>query len=92
MSKIKYRKLENSNIRPQVINRVKAKETLKLELKEIDKWLGDNDWKINKIVVGEWTTEDSRWKAYVDERITKRSRRDEIVALLGVNNNESDII
>ena len=33
----------------------------KKELAEIQKWFIDNDWKINKIVIGEWTKDDERW-------------------------------
>ena len=62
----------------------KAKEryALEQELKYIQQWLFDNDWKVNKIVIGEWSTTDSRWIAYLTERDNKRRRQDEINAIL----------
>lgn len=53
------------------------------ELNGIQKWLADNDWKINKIVIGEWTTEDHRWQSYLEERTIKRKRYDELLAKVG---------
>ena len=50
------------------------------ELREIQSWLNDNDWKINKIVIGEWETTDERWLKYIEERTQKRARRDELLA------------
>lgn len=52
------------------------------ELNEIQKWLSDNDWKINKIVIGEWTIDDPRWQEYLKERTIKRKRYDELKAVL----------
>ena len=52
------------------------------ELNEIQKWFSDNDWKINKIVIGEWTTDDPRWQEYLKERTIKRKRYDELKAVL----------
>ncbi len=49
------------------------------EKESILKWLADNDWKVNKIVVGEWTKEDPRWLSYLEERQIKRNRLDELV-------------
>ena len=53
------------------------------ELWEIQKWFSDNDWIVNKIIVGEWTTDDERWINYLAERKAKRARQDEL--LLTVN-------
>ena len=50
----------------------------KEELWEIQKWFSDNDWIVNKIVVGEWTTDDERWINYLAERQVKRKRQDEL--------------
>ena len=50
----------------------------KEELYEIQKWFSDNDWIVNKIVVGEWTTNDERWLNYLAERQVKRKRQDEL--------------
>lgn len=59
------------------------KRTATRELNQIRQWLADNDWKVNKIVIGEWSIEDPRWLAYIEERAVKRARQDEIIAKLG---------
>lgn len=55
----------------------------KQEIKSIQKWFADNDWKINKIVIGEWSTDDERWQSYLEERTAKRKRYDELLAKVG---------
>ena len=55
---------------------------LRKELQAIKKWFIDNDWKVNKIVIGEWSTDDVRWQSYISERTIKRARQDEINELL----------
>lgn len=57
---------------------------LGIELDEIRLWLKNNDWVPNKIITGEWTENDKRWTDYLKERKAKRTRQDEIKALLGV--------
>ena len=52
------------------------------ELWEIQKWFSDNDWIVNKIVVGEWTTDDERWLNYLAERKLKRARQDELLLII----------
>lgn len=59
----------------------KVKRLLK-EKDEIQAWFARHDWKANKIVTGEWTTEDERWQAYMEQRKAKRARLDEINAEL----------
>lgn len=54
----------------------------KEELWEIQKWFSDNDWVVNKIVVGEWATNDERWLNYLAERKVKRKRQDELNQIL----------
>ena len=54
----------------------------KEELYEIQKWFSDNDWIVNKIVVGEWTTDDERWLNYLAERKEKRKRQDELLLII----------
>lgn len=66
-----YTKIEDYESRKELYK-------LKKELSEIQQWLKDNDWKVNKIVIGEWTTDDSRWIEYIEERSKKRARQDEI--------------
>lgn len=59
---------------------------VKEELIYIRTWLKDNDWKINKIVVGEWETTDERWTSYLEERAVKRARQDELNKILNGGN------
>ena len=54
----------------------------KEELWDIQKWFSDNDWIVNKIVVGEWTTDDERWLNYLAERKEKRARQDELLLII----------
>ena len=54
----------------------------KQELREIQQWFKDNDWKVNKIVIGEWEKSDSRWLDYILERTAKRARQDELNELI----------
>lgn len=60
----------------------KEKLTYKQEINSILKWFANNDWKINKIVIGEWSQEDERWVNYLKERAIKRKRYDELLLLL----------
>jgi hypothetical protein len=61
-----------------------TQDDLKAELTGIQQWFVDNDWKPNKIITDEWTTDDPRWIQYLSEREIKRARQDEINALMGV--------
>ena len=54
----------------------------KEELWEIQKWFSDNDWVVNKIVVGEWSIDDERWLNYLAERKEKRARQDELLLII----------
>ena len=56
---------------------------LRAELAAIKAWLVANDWKINKVVIGEWSKDDKRWTDYLAAREEKRARQDFINALLG---------
>lgn len=49
------------------------------ELLSIRKWFSDNDYKVNKIMLGEWTSDDARWLEYIKERKIKRARQDELL-------------
>lgn len=58
------------------------KRVYKKELQAIKSWFTANDWKVNKIVIGEWETTDQRWLDYLKEREIKRARQDELLELL----------
>lgn len=46
------------------------------------KWLSDNDWKVNKRTLGEWTETDERWIAYLADRAKARADIDAADAVL----------
>lgn len=46
------------------------------------KWLSDNDWKVNKHTLGEWSDTDERWLAYLAGREQARKDYDEAEAIL----------
>ena len=46
------------------------------------KWLADNDWKVNKRMLGEWAEDDERWIQYLTERRLIRAEYDAAVAQL----------
>ena len=50
----------------------------KKRIKEIDLWLRANDWKFNKVFLGEWEQADPRWLSYLEERAKLRAERDEL--------------
>ncbi len=60
----------------------KQKVAYRKELNEIQVWFKENDWKPNKIITGEWTEDDQRWKDYLQERTIYRARQDELNELL----------
>lgn len=52
------------------------------ELNSIRKWFSANDWKFNKVFIGEWKTDDPRWQEYLEERAIKRARQDELLLII----------
>lgn len=53
------------------------------EQERIKNWLKENDYKVNKVFIGEWETTDKRWTDYLKERKLKRARLDEIRQVIG---------
>ena len=45
-------------------------------LAEIDRWLKANDWKVNKVYLGEWKEEDPRWTEYLATRAKLRAEHE----------------
>ena len=60
------------------------KANLQEEYFEIVAWLNQNDWKINKVFLGEWAETDPRFVEYKEQRAIKRARFDKIKEALGV--------
>lgn len=46
------------------------------------KWLTDNDWKVNKRMLGEWAEDDERWIDYLEGRAKARAAIDAADAVL----------
>lgn len=58
-----------------------ARDALRAKRKriaEIEAWLRANDWKFNKIFLGEWEQTDPRWLEYLELRKQYRAERDEL--------------
>jgi hypothetical protein len=45
-------------------------------------WLAENDWKVNKRMLGEWAEDDERWVTYIADRAKARAEIDEADAVL----------
>ena len=73
--------------RPAVSEEVKAARKAKAAERrekaakkaEALKWFSDNDWKVNKRVLGEWAETDERWIQYLEERRAMRAQYDEAI-------------
>lgn len=64
---------------------VDSKQAYKTEMDAIKQWLNDNDYIINKHVLGEYTDTDTRWLNYLAERKAKLERYNELEVLLNGN-------
>jgi len=73
---------ENGKIVYKNLEAIKQRQSLEKEQADILQWLADNDWKVNKFVVGEWTKEDPRWIEYLNQRQIKRNRLEQIESVL----------
>jgi hypothetical protein len=69
---------ENNNIIYKNFENSILKDNLENEKSIILQWFLENDWKVNKLTVGEWEKEDSRWIEYMAQRQEKRARLDQI--------------
>lgn len=58
------------------------KKPLEIERIEIFQWFADNDYKINKHTLGEYSDTDERWTSYLKERKEKLLRYNELELLL----------
>ena len=63
----------------EITDEDKAKDALidkHKRLKEIEAWFRENDWKINKLFLGEWKATDTRWIKYLAERAAMRKEHE----------------
>jgi hypothetical protein len=57
------------------------KVLLAIERDKIKQWLTTNDYKVNKVVVGEWTETEPKWLEFLEQRKIKVARLNEILEL-----------
>ena len=69
---------ENGKVVYKGLEQIKKRQANEKEQADILQWLADNDWKVNKVVVGEWDSNDARWVEYKQQRASYRKRLDEI--------------
>lgn len=69
-------------IAPEVLAERQAKKEAREKKATALKWLADNDWIVNKRVLGEWEETDERWLAYLTGREKARADIDEAEAIL----------
>ena len=77
------------NRKPVNVEEAKARRAAYKARKEAEakkaaalKWLADNDWKVNKYTLGEWSAGDTRWLDYLSGRSEARASIDEAEAIL----------
>jgi hypothetical protein len=66
------------NTKPKELVSKELKVDLENELQQIKKWFLENDYKVNKVFIGEWQQDDARWVEYKQQRALYRKRLDEI--------------
>jgi hypothetical protein len=66
------------NEKPIELVSKELKVDLENELLQIKKWFLENDYKVNKVFIGEWQQDDARWVEYKQQRALYRKRLDEI--------------
>jgi len=64
------------NEKPSTLLSKEQKVAYENELQQIRKWFLENDYKVNKVITGEWEATDPRWLDYKKERAIKRARQD----------------
>ena len=61
---------------------LKARAEAYAKMNQSLKWFADNDWKVNKHILGEWADDDERWLEYLAGREKARKTYDEAMAVL----------
>lgn len=69
-----------------------TKIRLQFESRQIQLWLKDNDYIINKHVLSEYTDDDERWTTYLQERAEKLARYNELEHILLTTEWVDDVI
>lgn len=61
---------------------LKARREARAAKAQALQWLADNDWKVNKRMLGEWTEDDPRWQDYLTQRMLVRAKIDNAESIL----------
>ena len=67
---------EKINLTKEHRERIRERATASRKREAALKWLADNDWKVNKRMLGEWSETDERWLAYLADREKVRATID----------------
>ena len=78
----KARVLENPLKLEEITKRAALRRQAERARDAVLKWFSDNDWKVNKHLLGEWSDTDERWLAYLAGREKARAEYDEAEATL----------
>ena len=73
---------EKHEVTEEQKEKAKARATAREKRANALRWLTDNDWKVNKRMLGEWAEDDERWLTYLAERAKVRAEYDEATAAL----------
>ena len=73
---------EQINLTKEQRELIRARATASRKREAALKWLSDNDWKVNKRMLGEWAEDDERWIAYLSDRAKARAAIDDAEAIL----------
>ena len=74
--------IEKINLTREQKDRIRERAFASRKREAALKWLSDNDWKVNKHTLGEWSDDDERWLAYLSNREKVRAAIDEAEAIL----------
>ena len=66
----------------ELTKRLALRRSAERKREAVLRWFADNDWKVNKRALGEWSSEDPRWLSYLEERKSKREEYDAAEAIL----------
>ena len=74
--------IRNTGPTKEVFLKLKEKNSLREEKQQHLDWLADNDYRVNKYILGEYQDDDPAWVQYKADRATKIARINEIEGLL----------
>ena len=79
---IHFNRIQNLKVPKEVYLKGKTLPALRKEKQQHLDWLADNDYRVNKYILGEYQDNDPAWVQYKADRATKIARINEIEGLL----------